>query len=621
MANIKVGLKLDDDTYHYVDKNNGLKSLESLTQSTGQENDVYYGVTPSSGYLEINDKSKEILELINSNKLPNNNMQVNISVNNKQVKEHITTDSEYGSNNVLTLSMEDILNKLDSLQFKPRSIIGFNSYDLSTIIAEFRNITGKTITISAKAAISASGMTLPSNVCLPPMTYRELFDKICYLFRWSLVEKDDGNLEFVDASTSCDHYRDNYGASNIIKITPNMVVSDISRNVIVKNKIEKITYTPVSLNVINNDFIENVSVDPKIDYDNTNMWYKDVQYSAGYDYTLQKPVVDLGRSESYRLSGTFTIPKSYNILSVADAGYPSSSSTINKNTFTLKGKKRTVWSMPMSVYANKNATQIEELWSSDKSLFSSDTIGAYMLDDNSQTITEPLKTEMVTYTIGSFDHNFYTSLNAVVGDDLNQFRRVREQETDTEYVFYYSIVIHQAFFHQKISGTYTNYDTQELIEGQFEDIEEITFNIYGSKVTINPNTGETIVYGDSTSQNEIFIPYNEFITSQAVGDALSQRIIADYEKGISTAKLTISCLNMYYTDGDLAKDFSKGEILQVGDYVRIDKDQQGNSKFRRNNYRPYLWKVVGRKFKYSGVPLIELTLQEAKESTYDNAFK
>ena len=56
--------------------------------------------------------------------------------------------------------------------------------------------------------------------------------------------------------------------------------------------------------------------------------------------------------------------------------------------------------------------------------------------------------------------------------------------------------------------------------------------------------------------------------------------------------------------------------MQVGQVVRIDKDNLGNSKVNYINGDPYLWKITGRNFRYKGVPMLDLELQEVNLNNY-----
>ena len=56
-----------------------------------------------------------------------------------------------------------------------------------------------------------------------------------------------------------------------------------------------------------------------------------------------------------------------------------------------------------------------------------------------------------------------------------------------------------------------------------------------------------------------------------------KNILNDYKDGIINAKLTVICGDYYDINGNKVIDWQKGEVLQVGDIVRVDKDNEGTT--------------------------------------------
>lgn len=61
-----------------------IKSVESLSQSTGQPKEIYYGVTPSSGSIEIIDRNSEIKDYLQDGILDITNTPIDIYCNNDE---------------------------------------------------------------------------------------------------------------------------------------------------------------------------------------------------------------------------------------------------------------------------------------------------------------------------------------------------------------------------------------------------------------------------------------------------------------------------------------------------------------------------------------------------------
>lgn len=92
---------------------------------------------------------------------------------------------------------------------------------------------------------------------------------------------------------------------------------------------------------------------------------------------------------------------------------------------------------------------------------------------------------------------------------------------------------------------------------------------------------------------------------------IRRNILTDSRSGIVTAtQKEIACLDVYDEAGNKVLDYSKGEIIKVGDVVRIDRDNEGNSISYKQNGEVRYWRVVGRQVSKVGVPKISLSLRE-----------
>lgn len=94
-------------------------------------------------------------------------------------------------------------------------------------------------------------------------------------------------------------------------------------------------------------------------------------------------------------------------------------------------------------------------------------------------------------------------------------------------------------------------------------------------------------------------------------DLIANNILNDYKDGIRTAQISIFCGDFYDTQGDVAKNWQSGEIIEVGEIIRID-DAKGSSILSYNDGKSVYWRVTGAKFRYDGQPLMDLELQEVK---------
>ena len=94
-------------------------------------------------------------------------------------------------------------------------------------------------------------------------------------------------------------------------------------------------------------------------------------------------------------------------------------------------------------------------------------------------------------------------------------------------------------------------------------------------------------------------------------DVVKEFVLSDYKNGVMSAnQKELACLDVYDISGNRVYDFSKGDIIKVGDVVRIDRDNDGNSISYKQNGEPRYWRVVGRQVSKVGVPKIALSLRE-----------
>ena len=126
----------------------------------------------------------------------------------------------------------------------------------------------------------------------------------------------------------------------------------------------------------------------------------------------------------------------------------------------------------------------------------------------------------------------------------------------------------------------------------------------------------TLIYGagNEPTIEESRVLYDDIYetpTTITIEDTIKNNILADYANGIVTASQEeLACLDVYDINGNKVLDFSKGGLLKVGDIVRIDKDNNGNSLLKKPNGEPRYFQIVERTFKNSGVPLLSLKYRE-----------
>lgn len=126
-------------------------------------------------------------------------------------------------------------------------------------------------------------------------------------------------------------------------------------------------------------------------------------------------------------------------------------------------------------------------------------------------------------------------------------------------------------------------------------------NVYGAGSEPDLATCQT-TYADIWLETGISDPMTTIIR---------RNILTDSTIGIVSAnQKELACLDVYDINGNRVYDFSKGDIIKVGDVVRIDRDNDSNSISYKQNGEPRYWRVVGRQVSKVGVPKIALSLRE-----------
>ena len=97
-----------------------------------------------------------------------------------------------------------------------------------------------------------------------------------------------------------------------------------------------------------------------------------------------------------------------------------------------------------------------------------------------------------------------------------------------------------------------------------------------------------------------------------MNSVVANNIFNLYGNGISTAKITVVCGDYYDENANKIKNWANGDIIQVGDIVRVDKDNLGNALWKYSDGSNIYFRVTGSSFRHVGVPLVDLELQEVK---------
>ncbi len=227
---------------------------------------------------------------------------------------------------------------------------------------------------------------------------------------------------------------------------------------------------------------------------------------------------------------------------------------------------------------------------------------------------EMLRLDM-NYTDTQALHYEWSSDDASTSGGSSSFYTINMSKDDYDFTYQGAVILSQESssvysellaFKLPIPTMYTPTNLELVINGRVYDFSttEIEYNDNENVYDITSNTSSnTLLHNDIYTR----ISTNNTINQYSL---IAENIINDYSEGIYTTELTIGCLDYYYADGSLAKDWSNGEIFKIGEIVRIDKDNEGTSLYKYKNGQNRYWKITGRTFRYEGVPMIDLELQQ-----------
>lgn len=123
-----------------------------------------------------------------------------------------------------------------------------------------------------------------------------------------------------------------------------------------------------------------------------------------------------------------------------------------------------------------------------------------------------------------------------------------------------------------------------------------------------------IIVGGSYSSGaytmNIISHYATYTTIEPMTTHIANSVLSDYANGVSTCGVETTLDTLYDTDGNVVKRSNGGEILHIGDVIRIDRNSLGDSTYNYADGNPYLWRVTGTTLIYDGYPHQKLELQE-----------
>ena len=610
--------------YFEVDKYNGLKSVESLSQSTGQPKEIFYGVVPSSGSLEIIDVNGEIREMVESGVMPNSNVNIDLFVNGNQVQQHISEDSSYESNNKLfNVSLTNNLQDWNNIKYAGLGI-QLNKMTLYEILQQIfkatLNIDDIDFMLGNQMYYGTSNtrgtvkdylqlIEIP-NPFLEESTLNDAITKICTIAQLTVIKDNDGIIQFLSARPKM------VSDETILCIPSKMQDSQPTKDLILKNKYINANVETFNVSVDTNKNTSVVSfVHQGEDDFNPKDWSYDVPATIDINTATQNYIVarvGAGYSEgSFKFQINKSLDGSKSYIPLVNALKNTRSITINIDSVPKMYEDNEY----ISITSNYILYSYEGQDSSTLSILNADIneiADEYSTYYQTQVPFTYAKSENYGNIGGSISAN-YTITQSVSATATKKDESYITLTLDGDVVTCtYKLLTRKTEIGARRDAT--NLLLYRNIKEYYAT--KINTDILGTKITFNFNSNNetqasTNNYTYNLTTNELMQDKATY-RNQNLSNLIEQNIIKDYSNGIATIDMSIKCLDVYDINNKLVYEFSKGDILNIGDIVRIDKDNDGNSLYKYSNNKDIYFEVTGRTFRKSGVPLIDLELRETK---------
>ena len=556
-----------------------IDSIESLSQSISDPSSIQYGVLANSGSANIIDNNGTLANYVKTGIIANSNMTTKIIINDNNISKHISLDIKYDNNSkLLTLEETNDLSKLSSMNFNGLSLIeSTTAYNLLKTVLDTINYNIEEIASDdVKSILQQITIEYPY---LEADTYANTIKKFCDMAQLQMLEDNNGNVILVNGRPIANSSE----ISNAIKIPKNMMISSLNEAIIIKNKINKISYTnktyDYSAKKIGSAAFTYYEQTPITQIYNNTDNTKTIMYSG-----MLKDYKYVGANQSKGESDTAAILGIYDFDTTE--GFAAGKGVINK------------------IRVDNNSISKLDWWF----VHSSNIMGNYYPKYESTPSVQT--TAFLQYKNENFSYP-----SSIIYDIPFTFVSTEEEALDNllsaDYTkiraFGYQIIVDKnyitIYYPRTIEDAYTP-SAQELYRGEIYSIDlSTTDDIYIKALSVIDNTIINETAKDYTLPTNELIVTNNTVGDKTIIDVLQENLLSDYKNGVSSATIDIFCGDMYNVVGSKIKNWKFGEIINVRDIVYFENDVDSN-----NNQR--YWRVTGRKFIYDGSTKLSLELQE-----------
>lgn len=613
-------------SYYDLTTFTGLNDVKVTLQRNTNPQELEYGVVPNSGTFEMTDTDGEVEDLIRDGILPISNLPVDYYVNGKRKSCHITRDSDYRTDRIASASMSNNLSNWDSIQFKGRAYTGTRT-TLYTMLLDILNSTifnnKLTSTTFDSLLIGLAKSRLQEIYTaydyVEPDTLRNTVDKVCVVAQLNCYEVAENdypyNIRFVHAMPV------EYNTVQVLTIPERYQASLPTKDIILRNKYDGTEVQECQVKDVKEidtlvysrtDEVRFFSVISREANQAKGDWVTAI-YGNNYEITAVCLIAE------YAYISSVQIPKSQNLnLSQITSVYSGVSEYGNANiSYSIEGKKLTYNNATIDVNTPRDPDDV-----------SVGTVTSYekgTLSKEESLLNMEQYLPILTLAVEKSDSSMTSSVSLV---DLTNNKSVTVDSTSNpnyyiirdlyiligetrvsgDYAALGSTLVSQ------IPGTVEAYEPTKISISIKGDKRTISFDDFKAKQSANFDKAKTIVHIDENQLMSNKMNVAGDLTAAQSFENLIRIYYGDTSRGNgkATAKVTVFCGDIYDTAGNMVREWAKGETYELGDVVRVDKDNAGNTEWYYKNGDPYYWRITGLTHRYSGAPYIDLELQEVR---------
>ena len=600
----------------YLDLNRAyIEDLDTLTQSSSDPTTIQNGVLANSGSVNLADIDGELRDLFEDGIIENSNVPVEVWLNGKKIRTHITTDSDYEENaQLLKFQMTNGLSNWDNLTYGGRAMTRNESLDiiLREVLENLYTKAEVTKALSTKIVFGAddkvgtveqylSTINIPY-AYLNSDTYRNTVNKICDVAQLQCYADSDDKPVFVSSRPVATQEE----IDNAVRVKSYTNITNLQRSVILKNKYDGIdgeaTKVTETINVGTN-----VGQVERAGFTSAQLQYGNRQYK---DISMKSKYSVCGKLEGFYYSGSFIINKktnsalnditSLNMTGESDAeGYRLIKDESGNFPYELQYQYDR-GSFIDEVQAFTDITTPKD--TPEQSVFATSSPYSNVEFDEPEGIGDIYTGKLPTS---------YSILNSNKSIGLADESYIKAKEFDTYYdvkfkilakIIVYEIEVYMNFW----TGVYESFNTIYI----WENIaKKATISIYGTQTEITFPTIDISTANIETAKTPATITANELLQTEATISSanlisnMKNNILSDYKNGVMDSDIELFPDEFVNKDGNVVVSYKAGELIEPNKVIYFDGDLKNDGSQR-------YWRVKGSHFRFATEPTISVGLQD-----------